>query len=88
MVPMDFKSIERCSDKQMLYDALSLEALKVIDSILEAHFDGLIDVKEPRLENGDPDFDGEFELIINDETYESKGPELLILKWVNDYEDP
>ena len=87
MVPMVFKSIERCSDKQMLYDALSLKAMKVIDSILEAHFDGLIDVKEPRLANGDPDFEGEFELVIDDPDYVCCGCELLILKWVNDYED-
>lgn len=41
----------------------------------------------PRYENGEPDFYGEFKLIIKDNSYKPHGYELLILKWVEDYED-
>lgn len=81
-----FRNIERCRDKQKLYDALSENELKAIDYILDAHFLDKIDIKEPRFANGEPDPGGEFELVINDESYIKIGWELLVLKWANDYE--
>lgn len=84
---MEYKNIEKTSDKQYLYNNLSGEKLKEIDDILGAYFSGKINFIVPRLENGEPDFCGEFKLIINDDTYEKTGNELLVLRWVEDYED-
>lgn len=66
---------------------MSNEKLKEIDDILEAYFRDKIDFVVPVFENGEVDFCGEFELIINDDAYEKTGNELLVMKWVEDYED-
>lgn len=84
---MKFKNIEKTKDKQYLYDNLSNERLKEIDDILEGYFCDKIDVIVPIFANGEPDFCGEFKLIINDDTYEKTGNELLVLRWVEDYEN-
>ena len=63
------------------------EFLKQIDDILEAYSLGRIDFIEPRYEDGEPDFDGEYKLIINDKTYKETGWELLVLKWIEGHEN-
>lgn len=83
----EYKNIEGCTDKQYLYDNLSDNALQIIDNVIEAYYSNRIDFVEPRFEDGEPDFCGEFELTIKDNSYEKNGNELLILKWVEDYED-
>lgn len=60
--------------------------MKQIDDILNAYFSGKIDFIVPRYEDGEPNFYGEFEIIINDNTYQENGNELLIMKWVEDFE--
>lgn len=82
-----FSFIDETRDKQILYRELSSDKLFEINNILEAYSCGRIDFKVPRLDNGEPDFDGEFELINNDNTYEETGSELLVMKWVEGYED-
>ena len=81
-----FSNISLCTDKELLYESLDYVGLKIIDDILFAHFNNDIDIIEPRFNNGEPDFCGEFELVINDKKYRENGFEMLILKWVNDYE--
>lgn len=81
-----FKNIENVSDKKSLYESLSENSLEIIDSVLEAYNKGEIDIIIPRTDDDEPDFDGEFTLNIVDDTYIETGWELLILKWVNDYE--
>lgn len=82
-----YKNINQTSDRQLLYDNLSQENLLMIDDVLDAYFSGRIDLKIPRFENGDVDFCGEFELIKKDFSYPEYGSEILILKWVEDFED-
>lgn len=79
--------IEKTKDKQYLYNHLSEPALKDIEHILEAYSIGAIDFEVPEYEDGTPDFSGEFKLIIVDDSYEKIGCELLVLKWIEDYED-
>ena len=84
---MKYKHIEQTADNQFLYNHLSAESLKQIDDILEAYSLGRIDFIEPRYEDGEPDFDGEYKLIINDKTYKETGWELLVLKWIEGHEN-
>jgi len=81
-----YPNIEKCADKQHLYNNLSEAALRLIENTLTC-YPNKIDFTAPRYENGEPDFYGEFELIIKDDSYKPHGYELLILKWVEDYED-
>lgn len=82
---MIYKEIEHTADKDMLYKYLVEAELDTIETVLRAYSEGKIDIIEPR-KNGEPDFDGEFELIINDCDYQETGFEMPILKWINDWE--
>jgi hypothetical protein len=82
-----FTNIEACSDKEYLYKNLNTESLNLIEDILEAYNSDKIDFITPRYENGEPDFYGDFKLVVNDESYIENGTELLVLKWYEDYED-
>lgn len=84
---MKYKNIERTADRQLLYDSLSVDTLNEIDAILGAYFEGRIDFQEPRFENGEPDFCGDYELIIIDKDYKELGNELLVMKWIEDREN-
>ena len=81
-----FIEISQCADKQILFDALNYDALRIIEDTLNAYFIGRIDIIEPRFDNGDPDLEGYFDLIIKNKGYAPNGYEKLILKWINDYE--
>ena len=81
-----FPYISFCSDACMLYNNLDYDVLKIIDDILEAERKERIELIDPRFEDGEPDFCGNFELIIHDKTYFENGIEKLILKWLNGYE--
>lgn len=83
---MKYKEIERTKDRQCLYDNLSKENLDVIEHILRAYNDGKIDFAVPRYPDGEPDLFGEFALIVKDNMYKQTGQELLVLKWVEDFE--
>ena len=79
-----YKNIENCKDKQLLLNKLDTKSLDLIDSILNAYNSSKIDFTEPRNEDGEPDYLGEFELVINDDSYAKTGMELLVLKWYED----
>lgn len=83
---MIYREIEHTADKEILYSYLVEPELDIIETILRAYNEGKIDIIEPRDENGEPDFDGIFELVINDENYQGIGYETPILKWINDWE--
>ena len=85
-----FKYIEVCGDEQYLYDNLNEEGLTVIDNILEAYWNGKIDIIAPHFEDDEEqevDFCGDFKVIINDKSYVETGFEELIMRWINDWED-
>ena len=81
-----FKEISQCTDKEMLYASLSYDALRIIEDTLNAYFTGRIDIVEPRFDDDEPNFCGDFELILKSKGYVKNGFEELILKWINDYE--
>ena len=75
------------TSKQYLYDSLSERSLDIIEYILDGYFNEKIDLIKPTFEDGEPNFDGEFNLAINDNTYKENGYEILVLKWVENCED-
>ena len=79
-----YKNIENCKDKQLLLNKLDTKSLDLIESVLNAYNSGRIDFIDPRNEDGEPDWLGEFELVINDDSYAETGMELLVLKWYED----
>ena len=82
-----FWHIEQCCDKQYLYEHLNESELQLIEDILRAESDGKISLSEDQYDgNGNCDFDT-LDIIIHDETYVQNGYELLVLKWINDFED-
>ena len=83
----EFSNIETCSDKEYLYKNLNTESLNLIEGVLEAYNSGKIDFITPRYEDGEPNFYGDFELVINDNMYIENGTELLVMKWYESYED-
>lgn len=81
-----FPLISHTADCEILFDNLSLEILNNIEDILSACVSGKIELYVPRDKNDEPDFFGDFDLIINDEQYIENGYELLVLKWIDDFE--
>lgn len=82
-----FKYIDGCSDCRYLYASLTAEQLTIIENILTAYNSGKIDMITPEYDDNTGDWYGEFELIINDETYIEVGSELLVIKWYEGIED-
>ena len=78
--------ISKCADRERLFNELQLPQLEMIDYVLDSYFQGKIDFNDPYTINGDPDWEGEYELIINDSNYVQIGIELLVMKWVADRE--
>lgn len=79
--------IDLHDDKQYLYDNLNESELEIIENILQAELDGKIGLPENRFdENGNVDFEL-LEIVVYDESYIQNGYELLVLKWIHDYED-
>ena len=83
---MKFKNIEQCSDKKYLFDNLNENSLKEIDRILEAYWNNQIDILVPGRDTGDYDLSNS-ELIVKDKGYRENGFELLVIKWIEDWED-
>ena len=81
-----FCQINKCADSERLFKELQLKQLELIEYVLDSYFQGVIDFNDPYTANGDPDWDGEYELIINDPDYIHTGIELLVMKWVEDRE--
>lgn len=82
-----YPEIDRCSDKQYLYDNLTHFVLSWIEKILEFYNSGKIDLLIPRFDNDEIDFDGEWKLIIKNKSYKANGNEVLVLKWYEGFED-
>ena len=78
--------LSKTRDFDNLLENLSFEQLQKIEHILGA-YSNKIDMEVSRYEDGIPMFDGDFELIIKDKSYEQNGFEILVLKWIEDYED-
>ena len=83
---MRYSNLEKCSDYEYLKTNLSASAMKIVEGILDAYWNGRIDMIVPRDVDGEPLFDGEFKLIIRDKFYRENGLELLVMKWVEDME--
>jgi len=83
---MIYKNIELCTDKKYLYENLNEESLKEINRILEAYWNKQIDIYVPGRETGEHDLSNA-ELIIKDKEYVERGLELLVIKWVESWED-
>ena len=81
-----YPHIEGTTDEEILYQHLSDYALQTINYILEAYASGKIDFIEPRTPDGEPDFEGSYELVKNDSSYVETGCELLFMKWIESNE--
>ncbi len=82
-----YRNIYGCTDKRYLFESLSREELETVENILKA-YGGKIDLDIPRdAETEEIDFDGEFKLIIEDESYKEVGIEVTVLKWYESLED-
>lgn len=82
-----YRNIYGCKDKRYLFESLSREELETVENILKA-YGGKIDLDIPRdAYTGEIDFEGEFKLIIEDESYEEVGIEVTVLKWYESLED-
>lgn len=81
-----FPLLCKTADYEILLEDLDIVSLVIVEETLNNYFNGNIDMIVPRTENDEPDFYGEFELIINDNNYIENGYELLIMKWIDDFE--
>lgn len=59
----------------------------IINDIILAESLGKIELIEPRDENGEPDYYGEFEVVKHNKKYVETGLEKEVLMWANDYLD-
>lgn len=82
-----YPNISRCGDKYTLYKHLTDEELDDVEHIIQAYNDERIDFEEPRTPDGEPDWDGEFSVIIKDPVYLQVGGELVVMKWYEDMVD-
>lgn len=83
-----FKCISECADKNYIFRNLSVPEIHTVENILQAYKDGKIDLDIPRdVDSSEIDFDGEFNLIINEPSYEEVGIEVTVLKWYESHED-
>ena len=83
----DYYLILYNEDGHYLVEDLGAKVVNNIENILEAYVEGEIDFSKPRNENGEIEFDGNFELIVNDKSYKEVGYEILVLKWYEGFED-
>lgn len=76
-------------DEKKLFAMIEMTTQSDIQKIIMDFYNGIIDIKEPRDEQGEPDYYGEFELVfpkgykVNKET----GLEIPVLMWINGYCD-
>lgn len=83
-----FKCISECEDKNYLFQKLSVSELQTVENILQAYSEGKIDLDIPRdVDTNEINFDGEFNLIIDEQPYEEIGIEVTVLKWYESLED-
>lgn len=83
-----FRCINECSDKNYLFQKLSVSELQTVENILKAYSEGEIDLDIPRdADTEEINFDGDFNLVINEQTYKEIGIEVTVLKWYESLED-
>lgn len=83
-----FKCISECADKNILFRSLNKQGLNMVEGILGAYSEGKIDLFIPRdSETEEVNFDDEFDLIVNEQTYTPIGIEETVLKWYEGFED-
>lgn len=78
----DLIELKRCTDFKLLAKNLKYDTMIYIEKILRAPLELIV----PRTEDDYPDFDAEWSVRTNDESYKMTGHELLVLKWVEDFE--
>lgn len=83
-----FQRISECADKNYLFRNLSVPELHMVENILQAYKKGKINLDVSRdVDTHEINFDGEFNLIIEEPSYEEIGIEVTVLKWFESYED-
>lgn len=79
--------ISDCEDADYLFDHLSKNSLNFIESTLFNYSHDIISLVIPRDDNDEIDFDGEWRVEVKDNNRESTEEELMVLKWVEGFED-
>ena len=82
-----YRNLEKCSDFKYLKEHLTENNLSIIENILIAYTTNQIDLAIPRDENNEIVWDGDWDIIILDPSYERIGEEILVLKWYESFED-
>lgn len=71
-------------ERKKLFAMIETTTKNDIQKIIMDFDNGIIDIKEPRDEHGEPDYYGEFELSLP-KGYKKTGLEMPVLMWMNDY---
>lgn len=82
-----FARIRMTKDATLLFRSLPETTLNIIEHVLKGFFKEQIMLDEPYTSDGEPDYDGTFDIIIKDKDYVLNGCELPVLLWINDHED-
>lgn len=81
----EYPLIRETRDGELIISQLAADSLQKIENTLGAYKSGKIDIAEPRLENGEPNPQGDFQLTVYDVDYTRTGVELDVLRWNCDY---
>jgi hypothetical protein len=81
----NYPLIRNTKDGETLISQLSSDSLQEIENILTAHTANRFDINEPRTEDGELDFFGDFEFVINDDSYNPSGCEVNVMRWYCDF---
>lgn len=73
-------------ERKKLFAMIETTTKNDIQKIIMDFDNDIIDIKEPRDEQGEPDYYGEFELSLP-KGYKKTGLEMPVLMWMNDYCD-
>lgn len=83
-----FQCISGCADKNYLFQKLSVSELHKVENVLQAYVEGKIDLYIPKnADTEEIDFDGDFDLIIKEASYDEIGMEVTVLKWYESLEN-
>ena len=79
--------IYKDKDRDKISAYITTHTDNIINDIILAESLGKIEIIEPRDENGEPDYYGEFEVVKHDKKYIETGLEKEVLMWANVYLD-
>ncbi len=82
-----YPHIDECEDAWYFKNNLTPEGLDLLESILENHRNGNIELIVPRDFMDDINFDGEWKVKVKDNSHEPTEAEVAVLKWYEGYED-